>query len=140
MKKIAVVTNNGKTISQHFGRSRYYQVFTIENGEIVENELRERTAGHFGGHNHHHHHHTDGHSHGEGRHGYDAESVNRHAMMAQQISDCEALIAGGMGMGAYEHLKAAGLTVILTDIRSIEDAINLYAEGKLENLFLERTH
>ncbi len=40
--KIAVITENGKTISQHFGRAPYYLVFTIEDGKITNREMREK--------------------------------------------------------------------------------------------------
>lgn len=40
--KIAAITDDGKTISQHFGRAQYYPVATIENGQIVDRELREK--------------------------------------------------------------------------------------------------
>jgi hypothetical protein len=43
--KIAAVTDDGVTISPHFGRARYYEVLTIENGAIAKRERRER-AGH----------------------------------------------------------------------------------------------
>ncbi|HDL79036.1 MAG TPA: dinitrogenase iron-molybdenum cofactor biosynthesis protein, partial [Bacteroidetes bacterium] len=63
----------------------------------------------------------------------------RHGMMAAEISDCDILIAGGMGSGAYESFKAAGLEVILTDYDSIEEAVTGYIEGKIKNLYEERT-
>lgn len=60
-------------------------------------------------------------------------------MMAREIGDCDVLIAGGMGAGAYESFKAAGLDVILTDIAWIEEAVTALMEGKLRNLASERT-
>lgn len=43
--KIAVVSDDGETISEHFGRARCYVVLTIEDGEVVALETRAR-AGH----------------------------------------------------------------------------------------------
>ncbi len=135
--KIAVVTNDGITVSQHFGRSRYYAVADIENGEVADIKLRERGTGHFAASHspveHSHHNHSQG-------HGYGEEAMIRHAAMAQEIADCQVLIAGGMGMGAYESFRAAGLEVILTDREMIEDALRDYLAGKLPNLMEERTH
>ena len=34
--KIAVITDDERTISQHFGRAPYYVVVTIEDGKIVD--------------------------------------------------------------------------------------------------------
>jgi predicted Fe-Mo cluster-binding NifX family protein len=38
--KIAAITDDGKTISQHFGRAPYYLVVTVENGQIVDHTER----------------------------------------------------------------------------------------------------
>ena len=40
--KIAVITDDGKTISQHFGRALHYQVLTIEEGKVVDREMRDK--------------------------------------------------------------------------------------------------
>jgi predicted Fe-Mo cluster-binding NifX family protein len=59
--------------------------------------------------------------------------------MAQEIADCDVLVAGGMGSGAYENFKSAGLNVILTDLHSIDDVYTKYIDGSIENLYQERT-
>jgi len=135
--KIAVVTNDGETISQHFGRSRYYKIHTIEDSKVTDTEMRERGTGHFAQQPQAFDHapHQDL----MGRHGYGQAAASRHAQMAAEIADCDVLIAGGMGMGAYESFKSAGLDVILTDRYSIDDAVRAYIDGNLENLFQERT-
>jgi len=135
--KIAVVTNDGDYVSQHFGRSRFYKIYTIENDKIIDREMRERGTGHFARQAHSHH--DEPHYDSEGRHGYGAEAQSRHSAMAAEISDCQVLIAGGMGRGAYDSFKAAGLEVILTDYDSIEEAVTAYMEGKIRNLMEERT-
>ena len=40
--KIAVVTDDGETISQHFGRAQHYVVLTIENGQVTGREMRDK--------------------------------------------------------------------------------------------------
>jgi len=40
--KIAAITDDGVTISQHFGRAPYYAVLTVEEGRVVRRELREK--------------------------------------------------------------------------------------------------
>jgi len=135
--KIAVVTNDGETISQHFGRSMYYKIYSIESGKITNRGMRRRGTGHFAQQatSSFHEPHYDP----QGRHGYDADAQSRHASMAAEISDCDVLIAGGMGSGAYESFKAAGLDVVLTDRYSIEEVVESYLNGSLKNLYLERT-
>lgn len=59
--------------------------------------------------------------------------------MAAEIEDCDVLIAGGMGAGAYESFKGAGLEVILTDNYEIKSAVQAYLNGTIKNLYMERT-
>ncbi|GAI71759.1 unnamed protein product, partial [marine sediment metagenome] len=44
--KIAAITEDGATISQHFGRAPLYVVATVENGEIINKETRDKTGHH----------------------------------------------------------------------------------------------
>ncbi len=131
--KIAAVSDDGVTISQHFGRAPLYVVITTENGKVVSKETRPK-AGH---HTFAAGEHQDT-APGE-RHGYDAGAQSRHATMAQSIADCQVLIAGGMGWGAYENLKSRSIETIVTDIENIEEAVKLYLDGKLPNL-MDRLH
>ena len=39
--QIAVASNNGETVGQHFGRVRSFVVFTIEGDAVVGRELRD---------------------------------------------------------------------------------------------------
>ena len=131
--KIAAITEDGTAISQHFGRAPLYVVLTIENGKIVKKETRNK-LGHqnFGGHQ------EEQLAPGQ-KHGFDAGAQSKHAAMMGNISDCQVLVAGGMGYGAYESLKSRGIETVVTDVEDIEDAIRLYLEGKLTNL-MERLH
>ena len=130
--KIAAITEDGIVISQHFGRAPLYLVVTVEDGKIVSKETRDKAGHHtFAGH------HTDT-APGE-RHGYDTGSQVRHASMMANIADCQVLLAGGMGWGAYESLKSNNIEPIVTDVGSIDEAIKLYLEDKLPNL-MERLH
>ncbi|HHJ10102.1 MAG TPA: dinitrogenase iron-molybdenum cofactor biosynthesis protein [Bacteroidetes bacterium] len=138
--KIAIATVDGETVSQHFGRSRYYKIYTIEGNDPAGMEMRERGTGHFaqGKNPDHHAHHEYTHPRGQG-HGYGREADSKHASMAREIGDCDVLVAGGMGMGAYESFRNAGLEVILTDLQDINDVVNAYVKGDLKNLAGERT-
>jgi predicted Fe-Mo cluster-binding NifX family protein len=131
--KIAVITDDGQRISQHFGRAPFYLVATIENGQITKREMREK-LGHVHFANEPHEAEVPGQ-----QHGFGPESQNRHARMAQTINDCEAVLCRGMGMGAYESLKGSGIRPVVTDIELIEDAINAYIEGTIED-HIERLH
>jgi predicted Fe-Mo cluster-binding NifX family protein len=126
--KLAFVTDDERTISQHFGRAPYYLVVTIEEGQVVERERRDKANhGQFapGPHDHEHGAHQ-GHGHGPEAHG-------RHAQMAAAIDDCQMVVCGGMGNGAYLSLQERGLQPIVTDVTSIDEAIQIYLNGGLIN-------
>lgn len=130
--KIAVISDDGKVLSQHFGRAPFYIVFTIEEGKIVSREVREK-LGHNqfgGGHEEHDHAHE---------HGLDGASHGKHASMAQAIADCEAIICGGMGMGAYESMKQLNIHPFVTDLTDPELAVQSYIDGKLID-HIEKLH
>ncbi len=123
--KIAVITDDGKTISQHFGRAPYYLVLTIEEGKVVSREMRDKM-----GHNQFS---TQPHAeepHGAG-HGTDPASHDKHASMAETIADCKALLCGGMGMGAYESMRRLNIQPVVTELSDIEAAVQAFIDGKL---------
>jgi len=59
--------------------------------------------------------------------------------MMANITDCQLLIAGGMGWGAHDSLKQNGIESLITDVTNIDEAIQLYIQGKLPNR-QERLH
>ena len=130
--KIAVVTSNEKTISQHFGRAPLYVVVAIEDGKIVSRETRDKSG-----------HHTFAAHQADVKpgepHGYDAGAQVRHASMVETIADCQVLLVGGMGWGAYDSLKSHNIEPIVTDVEDIDEAVQRYLDGKLDNL-MERLH
>ncbi len=130
--KIAAVTENGSTVSQHFGRAPLYVVLTVQDGKIVTKQTRNK-AGHqmFAG-----QHHESEHC---GKHGCGAGDQLKHAAMAESIADCEVLIAGGMGWGAYESLASQNIKPVVTDVENIDEAVELYLDGRLPNL-MQRLH
>jgi predicted Fe-Mo cluster-binding NifX family protein len=122
--KIAIITDDGKNISQHFGRAAYYMVLTIEDGKILDKEMRDK-MGHnqfsaIGPEEHHHE-----------QHGMDAASHDKHTQMAGSITDCQAVICGGMGMGAYESMRRLNIQPIVTNLQEIDAAAQAYIDGKL---------
>ncbi|HEX74149.1 MAG TPA: dinitrogenase iron-molybdenum cofactor biosynthesis protein [Dehalococcoidia bacterium] len=131
--KIAVISDDEIKISQHFGRASLFMVVSVEDGKIVSKETRAKT-----GHNTFAAHHPPDLAPGQ-RHGYDAGSQVRHESMIDTISDCQVILAGGMGWGAYEAMQSYNITPIVTDVDSIDEAVQLYLDGKLTNL-MERLH
>jgi predicted Fe-Mo cluster-binding NifX family protein len=130
--KIAVITDDGTTISQHFGRAQNYAVLTVEEENITNREIRQK-LGHaqFG---------NDPHvePHGQ-QHGFDPAAQNRHNQMAEAISDCQVLLCRGMGRGAYESMKSRGIRPIVTDIASIDEAVIAFIKGNITD-HVEKLH
>ena len=123
--KIAAITEDGRTISQHFGRAPYYLVATVENGAIVNREMRDKLGhAHFANEPH------EGDQPGQ-PHGFGPASQSRHVRMAEAIADCQALLCGGMGAGAYQSMAERGIKPVVTEIASIDEAVMAYVEGKI---------
>jgi predicted Fe-Mo cluster-binding NifX family protein len=123
--KIAAITEDGKLIHQHFGRASYYLVVTVEDGQVVDRELRPK-LGHANFLGQEHSHDTHG-----SEHGFDSAAQARHAQMAATIDDCEALLCRGMGRGAYLNVQQRGIRPVVTEIASIDEAVQAYLEGKI---------
>lgn len=122
--KIAAVSSDGTTVSQHFGRAPLYVVLTIEDGEIISRQTRPKAG-----------HHTFA---GAGDGGGVGPQV-KHGMMADAITNCDALIAGGMGSGAVAAFRSRGIEPVLTDVAEIDEAALRLSRDDLPNL-LDRVH
>jgi len=109
--KIAVVSNDGETVSRHFGKARWFVVLTVEDGAVTAREMREKRPASQPG------------------QGEEADGQGARSMVL--VSDCGAVIAGGMGTGAVARLRDLGLEAIATDERSVDEAALRYARGDL---------
>jgi tRNA-Thr(GGU) m(6)t(6)A37 methyltransferase TsaA len=133
--KIAVITEDGQTISQHFGRAPYCLVYTVEDKKIVGKELRNK-VGHreFAEEERRHASRNDPRGHGFGAH-----SGARHARMIESIQDCTAIIVRGMGRGAYLAMEQAHIRPFVTELTDAEEAVKAYLDGTLVD-HTERLH
>ena len=124
--KIAIITDDGKTISQHFGRAPFYLVMTIEDGKITNREMRDKM-----GHNQFNTQpHVEEHQHGA-EHGCGAGSHDKHVSMAEAIADCKVLLCGGMGMGAYNSMVQLNIKPVVTNLQDVDEAAQAFMDGKL---------
>jgi len=112
--KIAIPTDDGETISRHFGQAKYFRVLTVESDQVTASEMRPKASHQQGDHSH-------------------AGGIHPGQQMVQSISDCNVLVAGGMGTPAYEKATLAGLKVIMTSESSITTAVQAFIRGDLEN-------
>jgi predicted Fe-Mo cluster-binding NifX family protein len=112
---IAFVTDDGSTISSHFGRALFYEIVTLEGGKATDRR-RVSKAGH----------HSFGpEAHAEGAH------EHKHAVMTAPLTGVAVLVARGMGMGAQQHLLGMGIEPILTELHTIDEAIEHYLAATL---------
>ena len=123
--KIAIASDDGQTISQHFGRAPYYVVVTIEGGKVTQREQRNKAA------------HV--HAAGEPHHQQNSGGPDHHTMMADAIRDCQIVLARGMGRPAYLSMQAAGIQPMVTDIADIDAAVAAYIAGNMVD-HTERLH
>ncbi len=119
--KIAIASENGKTVGRHFGKATLYVVVNIENGKVLSQEIRPKIA----------HLHPDCSKHKECECGCrnqscEASVYDRHRTMIIDIFDCSVLLAGGMGWGVREMLASRRIKPVITNCENIEDAVKLY--------------
>jgi len=116
--KIALVTDDHETISAHYGRAQFYEIFTIEAGKVIARESIARSIQQVVS--------LDAGPETEGKHHH-----HDHNAMIVPIADCEVLLARGMGNGAHLSLKEHGIQPIITDIRELQAAVDAYLAGTL---------
>ena len=105
--KIAVTSQNRKSITEHAGRCRKFRLFEIEDGRIVGTELLELAK----------------------EQSFHESSPHE----AHPLDVVDVLISGGMGNGMIRRLRNKGITAIITSQSDPETAVKLYLEGKLHS-------
>lgn len=134
--KVAIVTDDNRTVSPHFGRAMYYLVYEIQDGKIIGKETRPKSS-------HNHHEVID-----LGSNSKDASMGERHDAasegslhdkMLSNVKDCGALIARGMGAGMYGSIRQLGIKPFVTSIASADEAVLAYIKGTLDD-HKERLH
>lgn len=119
--KIAVASNDGQTLSAHFGQSKRFLIYTIEGNKVVAKEERDNS---FTAHARGQCDHRTEHAHDE-RHSHDD--------LIAALKDCQAMLCGGMGRPAAMDLQAHGIRpVIVADTNQSPDrAIAAWLAGTL---------
>jgi predicted Fe-Mo cluster-binding NifX family protein len=126
--KIAFVTDDGVKITQHFGRAGKYLVVGIEGKKELSRELRDKL-----GHTHFRQPGKD-HAHEVGQPHNTPDDQSKHVQMMAAIEDCDVVVCGGMGMGAFQSIQAMGKEVFMTNTPDINIALKGYLAGELQNM------
>jgi predicted Fe-Mo cluster-binding NifX family protein len=112
--KIAFPTDDGETISRHFGQATHFKVLSLSDGRLGPSELRDKPS----------HRHGDRAATGAGHPGQ---------QMVEAVSDCQVVISGGMGAPMLARLEAAGVKVYLIREESIAAAAQAFLGGTLQD-------
>ena len=99
--KIAVTYDEGQ-VFQHFGRTEAFKIYDVMDGQIVASEIM-------------------------GTNGVGHEALAQ-LLMKQDI---DALVCGGMGAGAQEALRQAGITVCSGAAGDADEAVRAFIRGEL---------
>jgi predicted Fe-Mo cluster-binding NifX family protein len=123
--KIAVPSDEGQYLSQHFGRTLGFTIFEVADGQIVNQIYRPNTfTGHALGQHHEHQHHGAEH---------DDHAYHSHGRILSALSDCDVVIAGGMGQRLYIDLTDAGKKVFITTQRETRKAVEMFLTDELSS-------
>ena len=117
--KLAIATDDFKTITGHVGRCNGFLVVEVENGEIKNTEERTNTFTNHKREGENHHHHGSGHG---------------HARLAEGLKDCGYLICSAAGKRLINDLNSSGIEVIFTDEMSCLEAAKSFSVGELNIL------
>jgi len=123
--KIAIPSDEGTFLSQHFGRTLGFAVFEVDQNKIVSQEYRKND---FTGHALGHH---DQHQHQGSEHQDHAQ--HSHHRILKALEDCEVVIAGGMGRRLLDDLTGAGKKIYITTEPEVSKVIELFLEDALHS-------
>ena len=113
--KIAIPTNDGINICAHFGRCREFLIFEARDGQVKLLETRVNAGCH-------------GHGSSDG-----VAEPHSHSGFVDALRDCETVLCGGIGAGAFAALKTGGIPVVLVDaIGSAEQIVAAFQAGALQ--------
>lgn len=115
--KIAVATNNQRTVTGHIGRCRSFMIFEINGNDIISKEVRASTFTHHRKDGGHHHHHEEGEHH--------------HGDLVRGLKDCSYLISNGGGWRMVEELKKENINTIFTERDEIDTIVQKFIKGEL---------
>jgi predicted Fe-Mo cluster-binding NifX family protein len=109
--KIALPTRDDQSISGHFGKMKALIVIDVVDGRETGRERRDMSEMPACGNGH----------------------QDKPSYVVSRISDCDVLIAGGMGAHMRDTATAGNIDVVLTRERIIERALESYLDGTLAN-------
>ena len=131
--KIAFVTNDKKHIVGSFGSTKYFSVQTVENGEVVNTEIREvykdileQEVPSLVSKN-------NGMGIGQISLNVVDKSKEKHRKIASSVSDCEYVVARKMCANALDSVDQLKLNAIITKNKDFDKTVKEILEGSIKN-------
>lgn len=118
--KIAVASNDGVSVSEHFGRTNRFVVFEVEDNMIIDEEQRNGIRL------------PDALGMCESRRGLNRASIDYSTILAA-LHDCQVVLCRGMGWRAASALVRGGLNpLVIKGEVSPHEAVQQYLSGTLQ--------
>jgi predicted Fe-Mo cluster-binding NifX family protein len=106
--RIAITSQNRKTVTEHAGQCRKFWVYTAENGQIIDRQLLELTQ---------------------------AQSFHESSpRFSHPLDHVNVLITGSLGGELHNRLAQKGIQTIVTRESDPEQAVRAFLDGSLECL------
>jgi predicted Fe-Mo cluster-binding NifX family protein len=109
--KIALPTRDDQTISGHFAKMKAFIMVDVIDGVVTARERRDMS----------------------GMPPCGSDHSAKPKFVVNKISDCDVLIASGIGFAMRDLVTEATIEVVLTRERLIDKAIERYTKGTLMN-------
>jgi predicted Fe-Mo cluster-binding NifX family protein len=105
--KIAITSQNRKTITGHAGKCRKFWIFDLEDNQIVNKELLELPI--------------------------EQAFHNSSPQQPHPLDNINILISGGMGQGLIRRLEDKGIQALITSETDPQQAIQKLLQGSLQH-------
>lgn len=105
--KIAITSQNRKTITSHAGKCRKFWIIELENNQIKNKELLELPM--------------------------EQAFHNSSPQLPHPLDDINILISAGMGQGLINRLENKGIQALVTSETDLDKAIEKLLQGKLQH-------
>jgi len=106
--KIAVTSQNRKTVTGHAGKCRKFWIYEVQGGVVKTKNLLELPI--------------------------EQSFHESHGNAPHPLDDVDVLIAGGMGQGLQDRLKQKGILAVATAETDLERAVAAWLDGSLVEL------
>jgi predicted Fe-Mo cluster-binding NifX family protein len=128
--KVALTSEDGVTISGHFGHCPRFIVITVEGGKVLATEVRDLPDAGDGTPPRHGAGHAHEHGHGEGHGTCHCHSAQGPTGRLAVLKDCNVVVSLGMGPRAAQLLQSMGIRpAVLAEPMTPEQAALLVADG-----------